>query len=95
MKIIPHPSILIEVGDSLRQIALDMTGDAERYVDLARCNGLMPAVSIIHPGEIFRIPNAWLPVGADVYRLELEEASLRDALNQASRRLKLARMVVR
>jgi nucleoid-associated protein YgaU len=57
----PHHTVVVKQGDSLWRIALDVTGDGEKWQELAGANRDRKWTRdyMIRPGEELRIPVSW------------------------------------
>jgi nucleoid-associated protein YgaU len=57
-----HATVTVKRGDSLYAIAQDLTGDGNRWKELADANPdkQWTETYIIQPGEELRVPKSWL-----------------------------------
>lgn len=50
---------IVKSGDTLSKIARDHLGDAKRWPEIAKLNGI-PNPDLIHPGDELRLPSSGL-----------------------------------
>lgn len=57
----PVPAVLIEEKDTLIAICRTLCGDESRWKELLPLNpGLDTHSDLIHPGDVYRVPNDWV-----------------------------------
>jgi hypothetical protein len=52
--------VMVQKGDSLSQIAEDITGDASNWTKIAAMNPDLTDPNMIHPGQELKIPLDWV-----------------------------------
>lgn len=52
--------VVVQQGDSLSQIALDITGDADNWRKIAELNTNIADPNMIQPGQELKIPLEWV-----------------------------------